>query len=82
MTYVTSRDNIEYFRRHGWVTPPHWDAPSDGEVFCDLDADEIEFLQSQGLWCRPYSWDDRQRLIYGSSQCRCGSGLSPEECCG
>jgi len=28
------------------------------------------------------SWDERQTLIYGSTTCSCGSGRSPEECCG
>jgi hypothetical protein len=29
-----------------------------------------------------YNWQQRQLDIYGTDQCRCGSGLSPEECCG
>lgn len=28
------------------------------------------------------TWDERQIRIYGTVLCRCGSGRSPEECCG
>jgi hypothetical protein len=32
--------------------------------------------------CDGHNWSERQRKLYGSDQCSCGSGLSPEECCG
>ena len=30
----------------------------------------------------PDAWTARQVALYGSATCLCGSGLSPEECCG
>lgn len=28
------------------------------------------------------TWAERQVALYGHTECGCGSGLSPEECCG
>jgi hypothetical protein len=41
-----------------------------------LSRDEVLSL------CDGHNWQQRQLAIYGTDQCRCGSGLSPEECCG
>lgn len=53
-----------------------------------ISEDEVRSVLGDKLFEKLFSkerregWDERQESIFGSTECICGSGVSPEECCG
>jgi len=50
--------------------------------FSDIDEDWDEEDEDEEEQYNMEGWHQRQEDIYGSRECPCGSGISPEECCG